>query len=129
MKNFILPEKNRTPRIELDRVKGLINIVGRSIPENAVDFYKPVLDWIELYKAEKPQIETTVNMQLDYFNTATSKCFIQMFRSLEELHQKGHQIVVNWYYEEEDEDIEESGRDFIELLNLPFNLVVMESNY
>ena len=72
----------KTPTVNFDTVKGILEIKGRSIPENSIEFYKPVVDLLERY-AFKPQAETNVNIQLEYFNTSSSKCILDVFKKLE----------------------------------------------
>ena len=72
----------KTPTVNFNAESGVLEIKGRSIPENAVEFYKPLVDWIGSYgDSAKPQ--TTVNIQLEYFNTSSSKCILDVFKKLE----------------------------------------------
>ena len=72
----------KTPAIKLDPEAGIIEISGRSIPENSIEFYKPVMDWLNEY-AENAKSETAVNIILEYFNTSSSKCILDVFKKLE----------------------------------------------
>ena len=72
----------KTPSVELNTARGSLEIKGRSIPENSIEFYKPLNEWIESY-AKAPQENTTVNIQLEYFNTSSSKCILDLFKRLE----------------------------------------------
>ncbi|MEH0155757.1 DUF1987 domain-containing protein [Limibacter armeniacum] len=119
MKNFYLSQGHKTPKIELNYEKGHLYIAGRSIPENSIEFYRPLIDWVNEY-IDQPQDQTVVDIKLEYFNTSSSKCLIEVFRALEELNAKdGSEVVVNWYFEEDDEDMEESGEDFKEVIKVP----------
>lgn len=104
-----------TPRITLDRDKGLMEISGRSLPEDSTGFYQPVLDWIEEY-AKTPNSSTQFVFKLEYFNTASSKLILDVLYALEEI----PGIKVLWYFDEEDEDMEEAGQEFSELVDIPF---------
>ena len=107
-----------TPRIVLDKKKGIMEISGRSLPEDSTDFYKPVLDWIEAY-AKDPNPATVFVFKLEYFNTASSKLILDVLYALEDL----NGIKVRWYFHEEDEDMEEAGQEFSELVEIPFEFV------
>ncbi len=72
----------KTPTVNFDADKGLVEIKGRSIPENSIEFYKPLVDWLEGYSSG-PAGSTTVNVQLEYFNTSSSKCILDVFKKLE----------------------------------------------
>ncbi len=117
---------NKTPYIKFDPNAGLLEMKGRSIPENAVEFYKPLVDWLDKY-AENPKDKTVVNVQLEYFNTSSSKCILDVFKKLEDINkQEGKEVVINWYYEEDDEDMLEAGEDYQSILKIPFKMIEME---
>jgi hypothetical protein len=115
----------KTPTIKFEYEKGFLEIKGRSIPENSIEFYKPLIDWLDKYSTS-PQNNTNVNIQLEYFNTSSSKCILDVFKKLESIHNKGSQIVINWYYEEDDEDMLEAGEDYQAIINVPFKMVQIE---
>jgi len=115
----------KTPTINFDMEKGFLEIKGRSIPENSIEFYKPLVDWLDKY-ASKPKTSTNVNIQLEYFNTSSSKCILDVFKKLEFIHKNGSEIVINWYYEEDDEDMLEAGEDYQAIINVPFKMVEVQ---
>jgi len=112
----------KTPTITLNPESGIIEIKGRSIPENSIEFYKPIVDWLEDY-AKKPNEKTVVNIQLEYFNTSSSKCILDVFKKLENLEKDKNDVVVNWYYEEDDEDMLEAGEDYESIIKVPFKMI------
>lgn len=71
----------------------ILEIRGRSIPENSIEFYKPLVEHLEKY-AQKPQSATNVNIQLEYFNTSSSKCILDVFKKLEAIHKGGSAIAI-----------------------------------
>ncbi len=125
METIVREGTPKTPYVRLDGEKGLIEIKGRSIPENSIEFYKPLIDWLEEY-GELAQNETAVNVQLEYFNTSSSKCILDIFKKLEIIFKKGRKVEVNWYYEEDDEDMFEAGEDYQSIINVPFKMIEME---
>ncbi len=125
METIIREETLKTPFVKFDSDKGLIEIKGRSIPENSIEFYKPLIDWLDKY-ADQPTGKTSVNIKLEYFNTSSSKCILDIFRKLELLHKKGNEVEINWYYEEDDEDMFEAGEDYQSIINIPFKMIEME---
>ena len=116
----------KTPEVEFKASEGQMKIKGRSIPENSIEFYKPLIDWIEQYSNEGPDQATEVNMQLEYFNTSSSKCILDVFKKLEEAKKNGKDITVNWYYEEDDEDMLEAGEDYQAIIDIPFKMIEVE---
>ena len=114
---------SKTPTISFDAGTGKIEIKGRSIPENSIEFYKPLVDWLDKY-ADVANGLVEVNMQLEYFNTSSSKCILDVFKKLENVNSKaGVEVVINWYYEEDDEDMLEAGEDYQSILKIPFKMV------
>lgn len=104
-----------TPKIILDKGNGIFEISGRSLPEDSAEFYRPVLDWIGQYAAG-PNAATEFVFKLEYFNTASSKLILDVLSALEDI--PGMKIL--WYFHEDDEDMEEAGEEFSELVELPF---------
>lgn len=104
-----------TPKIMLDKKNGIFEISGRSLPEDSAEFYRPVLEWIGNYGKE-PNGSTEFVFKLEYFNTASSKLILDVLSALEDI--KGMKIL--WYFHEDDEDMEEAGQEFSELVEIPF---------
>lgn len=125
METIVREGSTKTPYIRLDGEVGLIEIKGRSIPENSIEFYKPLIDWLERY-SEAPLETTNVNVQLEYFNTSSSKCILDVLKKLELLYKKGKKVQVNWYYEEDDEDMFEAGEDYQSIITIPFTMIEIE---
>ena len=125
METIAIEGTPKTPTINFDIDKGFLEIKGRSIPENSIEFYKPLVDWLEKY-ATKPKSTTNVNIQLEYFNTSSSKCILDVFKKLESIHKSGNEIVINWYYEQDDEDMLEAGEDYQAIINVPFKMIEVE---
>ncbi len=116
----------KTPTIKFDPSKGVVELKGRSIPENSIEFYKPLIDWLEKY-SQSPQSNTIVNIQLEYFNTSSSKCILDVFKKLETINKAGNSaVVINWHYEEDDEDMSEAGEDYQAIINVPFKMVMVQ---
>jgi hypothetical protein len=125
METIIREGSPKTPYVRFDGEKGIVEIKGRSIPENSVEFYKPLIEWLDKY-GTSPVKQTSVNIQLEYFNTSSSKCILDIFKKLELIHKKGNTVEVNWYYEEDDEDMFEAGEDYQSIINIPFKMIEME---
>lgn len=110
-----------TPKVELNVQTKIFEISGRSLPEDCAEFYKPVLDWLERY-SKTPLDSTDFEIKLEYFNTASSKIILDVLTKLEKVKDAGKKVVIHWYYHEDDEDMEEAGQEFSELVELPFEL-------
>jgi hypothetical protein len=122
MDAYYLEATPKTPKLDFNPDADTFLISGRSIPENSIEFYKPLLDWLDKY-VQNPLESTTFEIKLEYFNTSSSKCLVEIFRKLEKINADGKSITIDWYYEEEDEDMEESGEDFKQIIKVPFRMV------
>lgn len=110
-----IPKTDDTPEVIFDRVKGIFEMSGRSLPEDSVAFYAPVFSWLKHYGAE-PNPTTEFVFKLEYTNTASSKMVQDILSALEKI--KGVTIV--WYYLTGDEDMESMGHELSELVEIPF---------
>lgn len=116
----ISPTKN-TPEVILNP-EGIIKIRGRSIHENVTDFFSPVEDWVSGY-IEVPADLTCVDVNLEYFNSASAKVFIHILQKITYVTLKHKKFIFNWYYEDGDEDILERGEYFASVLDVPFTFI------
>ena len=125
MESISIEGTPKTPTVNFIAETGKIEIKGRSIPENSIEFYKPLVDWLEAY-SQAPIKLTEVNVQLEYFNTSSSKCILDVFKKLETIAKAGHEVIINWYYEEDDEDMLEAGEDYQSIIKIPFKMIEIE---
>jgi hypothetical protein len=115
MEILSLKGTEETPTILLDKDKGVFEISGRSLKQNSAEFYRPVLEWIGNY-AVAPNSSTHFSFKLEYFNTATSKAILDVLNALKSI----MNTKIIWYFHDDDEDMEEEGQDFSELVDIPF---------
>lgn len=107
----------RTPFVHLDLENGILEMTGRSMPEDAVGFFQPIIDWFRTY-AKSPKENTVLKVTLEYFNTSSSKNLLEIFKSM-----KDAGNTVDWHYDWEDEDMQEAGEDFIFIIGDTIKLV------
>ena len=115
----------KTPSVSFDGEAGVLEMRGRSIPENSIEFFQPLIDWIDAY-GTTPNRETRVDMKLEYFNTSSSKCILDLFKRLEKINSGASQVIINWYYETDDEDMEEAGEDYAAIVGLDFKILEID---
>lgn len=111
-----------TPTVILDAENDIFEISGRSLPEDVTAFYDPILNWLDEYAAG-PNAKTIFTFKLVYFNTASSKLLLDILMKLEEMHEDGKEILVKWYYPEDDEDMQEAGEEYADIVDVPFEQV------
>jgi len=116
-----LEETPDTPNVMLNKEAGVFEFSGRSLPEDSVEFYKPINEWINEY-AKDPNAATVFTFKMEYFNTASSKIILDLLENLKNI--KG--VKVMWYYFEGDEDIFDAGKEFAEQVNIPIEFKAMK---
>jgi hypothetical protein len=121
MEELRISPTKKTPEILLNP-GGLIRIKGRSIHEDVTEFFIPVQEWVSQYILSPAEV-TIVEMNLDYFNSASAKVFIHLLQKVTYVTLKHRKFVFNWYYEDGDEDILERGQYFSSVLDVPFNFI------
>ena len=119
----ISPTKN-TPEIILNP-EGVIRIKGRSIHENVTDLFEPVEEWVSEYIIDPAEL-TVVDLNLEYFNSASAKVFIHILQKITYVTLKHKKFIFNWYYEEGDDDILERGEYFASVLDVKFNFIKLK---
>lgn len=107
-----------TPKVLFDKGNGIFEISGRSLPEDAAEFYQPIIDWLTGYAGDSNP-STNFVVKLEYFNTASSKMILDLLTVLEDITEAS----ISWYFYEDDEDMEEAGEEFSELIDVPFELI------
>ncbi len=121
--SYTVEQTSKTPLINFDAQTGIFEMKGKSIPENSVQYYKPMYEWLDNY-IQNPAKQTVINIQLDYFNTSSAKCIVDLFKKLEQISKGGKgEATINWLYDEPDEDMLEAGEDYKSIISIPFNLV------
>lgn len=111
-----------TPTIILDPVENVISIEGESYHEHVSQIFEPVFKWLDEYL--KTDHDVTLNFKTVYFNTSSSRVFLEILLILQTYQEKTeNKVVVNWYYQEDDLDILEMGEEYAEEITLPFNYI------
>ncbi len=125
MEALIIDATDETPQVLLDSADGKFEFTGKSLPEDVAGFYNPILDWLDQY-AESPNDSSNFVFKLDYFNTASSKLILDILLKLEEINEEdGKEVLITWYYDEDDEDMEEAGEEYSDMVDIEFKLIPM----
>ena len=96
-KIFIEPTRV-TPLVNFDPDEGLLEIKGRSSPENSILFYQKIIDNLDEY-IQSDLTDFKANFSFEYFNTSSSKCLFDVFKRLSRIEESGKGLTINWYYE------------------------------
>ncbi|MCB9186849.1 MAG: DUF1987 domain-containing protein [Flavobacteriales bacterium] len=110
-----------TPLIDFDMETGVFKVTGRALPEDAHEFFKPIEEWVQDY-VESPLETTTVEMRIDYFNSAATRYIFNLLMCFEDIVDDGGDVKVVWFYKEGDDMIESKGEELSSILELPFEM-------
>jgi hypothetical protein len=124
MEALLIDATEVTFGIDLNKEEGKFVFEGKSRPENAMNFFDPIINWFEKYRYV-PNDETVIEFKLDYFNSSTAKVLLRLLIKFEEMHLDGLDVKIHWYYKINDEDLLEAGEDFSSLVDVPFEFYQM----
>lgn len=127
MQTLIIEPSAKSPKVNFDQHTGVLELFGKSIPENAHDLYMPLLQWLDEY-VQIPAANTIFLFKLSYFNSSSTEYILEIMKRLESMHSKGHRVEVKWFHDQDDEDMEQVGADFRMMLQLPIDMVVNEDD-
>lgn len=122
MNNFTIKQGEDLPGVLINFDQGIIELVGKSLPEDSLTFYIPIEAAVKDYIAN-PQPTTNINLRLEYLNSSSQKRILEILSLFEAVVELGHQVVINWYFNQDDEDILEEGKDLAKTLTLPINFI------
>jgi hypothetical protein len=110
-----------TPNVILDKENMIFEISGRSLPEDVVMFYQPIMNWMDEFE-KTPFQDMVLSIKLEYFNTASSKLILDILLKLEEIYNGGTPLKVKWFCLSSDSDMKEAGEEYSEIVGLPFEI-------
>lgn len=113
---------DENPEVILDKATNEFIFKGKSLPEDVKEFYNPVLAWIEEY-AQDPNEDTVVEFNMEYFNSASSKQILDVLERFAVIVEKGKKVSVKWHFMEDDEDMEDAGESYADIVDIPFELI------
>lgn len=119
MDNLNIAGTQSTPSIVADRRTGIVEMRGDSYPENSFELFAPLLAWIETYLRDA-DAALTLDLHLLYLNTSSVKVMMDIFDMLEQAHQEGREVAVNWYFDAQNERVGELAEEFKEDCSFPF---------
>jgi len=123
MERLIIQATEDTPGIDFSLETKEFKITGRSLPEDVTSFYQPVLDWLDQFEASSGN-QCTLNISLEYFNTASSKLILDILMKLEDIHVEGKNTMkVIWTHDARDVDMHEAAEEYSELVEIPFEII------
>ncbi len=122
MEPLVFNAIRQNPEVILNQQKNTFRISGKSAPEDAAEFYKPIIEWLSLY-FKNPNPSTVFQFKYFYYNTSSSKMILQILNLLATEYEKEQNVSIEWLYPEDDEDLLEAGQEYSEIADLPFKLI------
>jgi len=122
MENLYIEKTKYTMGIDFQVKTGILEMNGSSYPENALEFFGPILTWIRDY-IDQIKKEILMNIRLNYLNTSSTKCILDIFEILDGYYKSGGVVKINWHYAESDEDIMETGEELCEDFEFPISFI------
>lgn len=110
MENLVIEQTAHSPLIDFS-TNGKLKLEGRSLPEDVNALYNPALEFVLNLNVEK----AVLDINLEYFNTSSSKKLLDLMKTLEANNKVGS-VLINWHYEEGDDDSLEMAEIYEELL-------------
>lgn len=112
-----------SPMVIADGEKGYFEVTGKSLPEDAIEFYKPLEKYVLAY-VSAPKPKTIINLKLEYLNTSSSKKLLDIVGYFEQLPAKGFEVELNWYHRDDDQDMIDEGIEFAHMTSLKVNFIL-----
>ncbi len=109
---YLAPERDK-PEVDFKFSRHHLSLKGETYPENAAQFYGPILAALRVYLNDTRGAHITVDMDLIYFNSSSTKILLSLFEMLDQAAQD-NQVQLNWHYDPEDETVQEFGADLAE---------------
>lgn len=129
MQNLAIPATVRTPAIDFDFGKNHLKLSGESYPEDVTEFYNPVFSALDAYLATLGSGSCRFDFELIYLNSSSAKAVMMLMDKLDAAAAKGAAVDVHWFYDEEDDTMQELGEEFGEdLENAKFHLDKMTAD-
>ena len=118
---------NVSPEIMFDHNALEFEMSGYSRPENVRDFYIPILNWLEQFAGELAATRQSIskpvafNFRMIYFNSSSAKFLFDMITHINAIHANKIPVMINWYYDEDDEELKEAGEELSEMADFSFS--------
>ncbi len=127
MEKLEIKATNRTPEVSFDFDNNHLKISGESYPEDVTEFYDPIFEALDEYLGNLGNSNCRFDFELIYFNSSSAKAIMMLMDKLDEAAEGGGAVEVYWYYDAEDDTMEELGEEFGEDLDhAKFHLEKME---
>lgn len=134
MDALIIKETTATPKVVFDPQNNEFELKGCSRPEDVRDFYTPIIRWLENFAdsltpdfiGEHLENPIVFKFKFDYFNSSSAKFILDILVLTNHLHEAGLNMRIDWFYDENDDDMREVGEELSEVVDFPFKYVMVK---
>lgn len=124
MIRLVLERSASTPAVDFDPDSGMLRMSGESYPENTLEFFQPILEWVGQFTERTDNI--CLDLHMVYMNTSSIKCMLEILDYLELAHKQGKNVTLNWYYDEDNDRALDVAEEFEEDYSMPFNIIPID---
>tara|TARA_B100000809_G_scaffold258228_1_gene301089 strand:+ start:566 stop:949 length:384 start_codon:yes stop_codon:yes gene_type:complete len=127
MNDLYIKKELETPLIEFKFDEGYLLVEGRAIPEDSMSFFEPILILLDQYE-KKPNFSLNVDFKLEYFNTSSAKSIFKILVILRKIDTGLCSVIINWYFDEDDDDMFEIGQDYAHFVKVLINMKMIPND-
>lgn len=128
MENISIAASERSPEIDFNFETNTFSLRGESYPEDVNAFFGPLIGNLESHLDALNEAKVEFTFELIYFNSSTAKVLMNLFDALDRAAENGNEVLINWVFEADDDNMEEMGEEFGEdLEHAKFQLRKMEA--
>ncbi len=128
MENIKINRTERSPEIDFNFQGNVFAMRGESYPEDVPSFFGPHIAALENYLDGLTDEAIEFNFEMIYFNSTSAKVLMKLFDLLDATAEKGVAVTINWYYDPDDDNMQELGEEFGEDLEAAaFHIKPLES--
>jgi hypothetical protein len=119
-KHVIQEELKNCPGIFYYADTNMLELIGRSIPENPELIFRRLDEWITIHFEKSKDLN--VSIQLEYINSGSSKYLYEILKRLTGFGRSGNTVKMKWLYEEDDEAMLELGEHYRDTAGIPLEI-------
>jgi hypothetical protein len=125
-KKLIISPTKGTFGINFDPARNVFEITGNSFPPNALEFYEPIIEWVEGFLAGGVSEPILIKFRVNYYNTSSSKYIYKILELFNEHNKNTGNVKLQWYSYDEDDDLYDDWESLIQDLDLPYEFISLE---
>ena len=103
-----------------------MSINGISIPEDATEFYRATMEWLDKYEKIGPE---NINLRINfvYINTTSTSMMLRILKKIFSVCSIKENLKIIWTYEQDDSDMYEQGKVLEKLVGHSFEFEQVDS--